>query len=95
MDIKYQENGDIDISTGDIRYVEGVEQHKLTILLTQQGLLKSRPDVGVDVANYLLDNEPGELLREARKHCQRIGMKIKAIYFKNQKIIIEGGYENN
>lgn len=95
MDIKYTDNGDIDISTGDIKYVDGTEQHKLIVLLTQQGLLKARPEVGVGIANYLLDNEPGELLREARKHCQRVGMKITAVFFRNQKIVIEGGYENN
>jgi len=93
MDIKFTDTGDLDLSTGDIRYVEAEQQHQFTLLLSGQGEIKLRPDVGVDAANYLLDNQPGDLLREARRHCQRVGMKIKRVYFENQAIKLEGGYE--
>ena len=92
MDIKYQANGDIDLSSGDIRLIDGTEQHKLTVLLSAKGEVKRRPDIGVDVSEFLLDNEPGELLREARRQCRRIGMDITRVYFEHGKIMIEGGY---
>lgn len=95
MDIKYSDNGDIDLSSGDMRLVDGTEQHKLTILLSHKGEIKHRPDIGVGAATYLLDNDPGDLLRESRRQCQRAGMKITAVYFDQNKLRIEGGYENN
>lgn len=95
MDIKYNDAGDIDLSSGDIRYADGTEQHKLTVLLSSKGELKRRPDIGVGAASFLLDNEPGDLLREARRQCQRAGMKIERVYFVQNSIKIEGGYEND
>lgn len=96
MDIKYDHTGDIDLSSGDLRYTDGTEQHKLTILLASKGELKRRPDIGVGIANFLLNNEPGELLREARRHCQRAGMRIDRVYFdQNNNLFIEGNYDNS
>lgn len=95
MDIKYTDTGDIDLSSGDIRYVEPSEQHKLTILLSNMGEIITRTDLGVGAMNYLLDNDPGELLREARRQCRRVGLNITKVFFEDNKINIIGGYETN
>lgn len=93
MDIKYTTTGDLDFENGDLSLVDGTQQHKLTILLCSKGELKHRPDIGVDAGRYLLDNEPGELLREARRNCQKAGMKIRRVYFDNGTLKLEGGYD--
>lgn len=93
MDIKFTDTGDLDFSTGDLRLVEPEQQHQFSLLLSGQGELKMKPDLGVDAANYLLDNQPGDLLREARRHCIRAGMNIRRVYFENNAIKLEGGYQ--
>lgn len=93
MDIKYDSTGDIDISTGDLRLVKADEQHKLTLLLSDKGEIKQRIDAGVGAGDFLLDNDPAGLLREARRQCQRVGMKITRAFFEKGKIKIEGGYD--
>jgi len=96
MDILYDPTGDIDLSSGDVQYGDGTEQHKLTILLAAKGELKRRPDIGVGIANYLLDTEPGELLREARRQCQKAGMSIERVFFDhNNNLFIQGNYDKS
>lgn len=92
IDIKQQEDGDIEMA-GDIQYSKCADQHKLTVLMSAKGEIKNRPDVGVGIVDYLLDSDNGSLLREARRQCQRIGMKITAVYFKKNNLMIEGGYD--
>lgn len=94
MDIKYNEIGDIDISSGDIQYVSGTEQHKFTILLSNKGEIKQIPNVGVGIENYIFDENPSSLLREIRRQCERIGIKIEKVFIENNKIYIIGDYED-
>jgi len=77
---------------GDIQYAECSDQHKLTVLMSAKGEIKNKPDVGVGIVDYLLDSV-GSLLREVRRQCQRIGMKITAVYFRKNNLMIEGGYD--
>jgi hypothetical protein len=95
MDIKYTPDGDIDLSSGDIRYIDGTEQHKLTVLLARKGEIIHNADIGVDAMEYLLNEEPGDLLREVRRQCRKVGMIITRVNFEDNKIKIAGGYEGN
>ena len=95
MDIKYTPDGDIDLSSGDIRYIDGTEQHKLTVLLARKGEIIHNADIGVDAMEYLLNEEPGDLLREARRQCRKVGMIITRVNFEDNKIKIVGGYEGS
>lgn len=94
MDIRYSSNGDIDLSTGDLQYVaDPAEQHKLTVLMAKKGELKFVPDVGADAPSFLLDDTFTSLLRVARMEVRKIGIKVRSVFFKDEKIVIEGGYE--
>ena len=96
MDIKYTETGDLDLSSGDIKYsLDGTEQHKLTTLLSGKGELKERPDLGVGAADYLMDENPSELLRETRRQCERIGIKVRRVFVDQGVLKIDGHYENS
>jgi hypothetical protein len=95
MDIKYTESGDIDLNSGDIAYADATEQHKLTALLTGKGELKERPDLGVGAADFLMDESPSELLRETRRQCERIGIKVNRVFVDSGILKIDGAYENS
>jgi hypothetical protein len=95
MDIKYTKTGDLDLSSGDIKYADGTEQHKLTTFLSGKGELKERPDLGVGVADYLMDENPSELLRECRRQCERIGIKVSRVLVENGILKIVGEYGND
>jgi hypothetical protein len=95
MDIKYTETGDLDLSTGDIKYIDGTEQHKLTTFLSAKGEIKERPDLGVGAADYLMDENPSELLRESRRQCEKIGIKVRRVFVDSGILKIDGAYENN
>jgi hypothetical protein len=95
MDIKYTQTGDLDLSSGDISYLDGTEQHKLTALLSGKGEIKERPDLGVGAADFLLDESPSELLRETRRQCERIGIKVNRVFIERSVLKIDGDYENS
>lgn len=95
MDIKYSQTGDIDLSAGDIKYTDATEQHELTTFLSGKGELKERPDLGVGAADYLMDENPSELLRETRRQCERIGIKVNRVFVESGVLKIDGSYEND
>lgn len=94
-DIKYSSDGDIDISSGDIVYVESTGQHKYDILRSSPGDYKERPTVGVDAENNILDNDALFFLRSVRKQMQGDGMTVKRVVFENEELIIDADYDND
>ncbi len=89
-DIKQTENGDIDLSTGDMLYTESTRQHQKDLLLAGKGHYKETPEAGVGAASYLNDNEPGNLFRAIRKEFTRDGMKVTKISMNRTEAYYEG-----
>lgn len=96
FDYKHTENGDIDLSGGDLTLTEPTGQHKRDILIAAQGHYRETPEIGVDAAKFLLDDEPDDFLRTVRKHCVKDGMTVSDVYMGKQgDLNIEAEYENN
>ncbi len=97
-DILLNEDGDVNIASGDIRYVESTAQHQRDLLLAGRGDYKEYPAVGVGTVEYVNDNLPEDYLREVSKSFQGDGMTVKSIeYDENMNIVTEAYYgdENN
>ena len=53
MDVMLDDNGDLDLSTGDFRINNNDLGHIESIILSQKGEWKQFPMIGVAMANYL------------------------------------------
>lgn len=99
IDIKHTEDGDIDLSTGDIQWCDtepATAQHKRDILLASQGDYKESPLSGVGVVDYLNDDEDNLFLRDIARQMQFDGIDVKGVYVDDTgEIIIDGGYGKN
>lgn len=78
-DIQHKENGDIDVSTGDILYCESTDQHKKDILLADKGGYKESPEIGVGAVSYINDTDPENFFRAVRREFTRDGMKVTKV----------------
>lgn len=99
IDIKHTEDGDIDLSTGDIQWCDeerATRQHKRDILLSSQGDNKEFPLSGVGAVEYLNGDEESLFLRDVAKQMQYDGINVKEVYFdKDGEVVIDGRYEND
>lgn len=95
-DYKQTEDGDLDLSTGDLVVAESTYQHERDLLLSAKGHIRQKPEAGIGTVDYLLDNEPEALLRAARKEFTSDGMKVKKIAFSpySNELEMEASYEN-
>lgn len=95
LDIKHTEDGDIDLSSGDIVYADSEWQHKADILIVSKGEYKESPAIGVGAIDYLHDENPGRFLRTVREELYRDGVKSADVYFDTTgELIMDGDYEN-
>ncbi len=78
-DIQHTEEGDIDLTRGDIFYAESTRQHQKDLLLADKGHYKEFPDMGVGAHNFLNDNGPENLYRSIRREFTKDGMKVKKV----------------
>lgn len=94
-DIALTPHGDVELNE-DLWRTEPTAQHKRDLLLAGQGDFREFPDMGVDCVDYLLDDDPGELLRAVRKQCQQDGMRVSDVYYaENGTLIIDAEYGND
>jgi hypothetical protein len=91
-DIKQQSDGDIDLSSGDLRWVDSTYQHQRDITLCQKGELKRAPVSGVGAANFLHDNNPARLIRAIRKELSRDGQTVNSVLLNNGGLEIDAHY---
>lgn len=83
-DIKYTSTGDIDLSTTDFQIVESTEQHKFVLLLARPGDIRTRPDAGVGVEDFMLrrdrgGKDGGSLSSKIRRQFTKDGMTVRSI----------------
>ena len=95
-DIKHTDDGDLDLSTGDLRYVESDGQHQKDILLSHKGFYKEYPAIGVGIKDYINETNPEELLRTIKKEFASDGMKVtKVTLTARGEIETDAHYEEN
>ena len=94
-DIQLTENGDVDLSGGDMQYGESTGQHKADILVASKGDYGETPETGVGAVNYLKDESPNLFLRSVSREMMADGIKVKRVAFDtNGELLIDGEYEN-
>ena len=95
-DIKHTEQGDLDLSTGDLLYVSSDYQHQKDILLARKGYYKEHPEMGVGIEDYRNETDPEELLRSIRQEFAADGMKVsKVAITATGNIETDASYENS
>lgn len=94
-DIRRLDNGDVDLSGGDIVYSEATKKHITDELKTSEGELKHSPTSGIDIFSFVNDDEPEELLIKARRRLTADGMKISSLYIQEGTLKVDGNYEDN
>lgn len=78
-DYKQLENGDLDLSAGDLLEAESTYQHQRDLLLSDKGHIRQKPEAGIGAVNYLLSGDPEGLLRTTRKEFTTDGMKVTKV----------------
>ena len=94
IDIKFTPDGDIDLSSGDIAYIESMAQHQADLIVAQKGHIKEHPAVGVGAINYLHDESPENFLRAARKEFTRDGMTVSVLKIEGAGLRVEAKYKD-
>lgn len=96
IDIIDNEQGDLDLSTGDLMLQESTRSHQADILLSAQGDWCETPLLGVGIIDYINDNDPSGLLSATALQMQDDGMDVERIEFNEKgEIEIDAEYENN
>ncbi|MBY0244512.1 MAG: hypothetical protein K2Q03_03555 [Sphingobacteriaceae bacterium] len=91
IDYKYTDDMDLDLSSGDLQYVESSQQHINSLLLANKGDIRHSPSTGVGIVNYIND-ESGESLSEIRKELIADGMRVDSIQLTTKGLKIEAQY---
>lgn len=75
-DIKQTEDGDIDLTGGDITWTESTLQHQRDLILVRKGDLLIKPSRGVGVEDFVDDDivASPDLNQEIRKQFMLDGM---------------------
>ena len=95
IDIKHNQDGDIDISSGDIVYSRSTEQHQRDLLICDKGHLKEKPEAGVGAANYINDEDPESFLRLVRREFIADGMTVIKVAMNSENLNIDADYKDN
>ncbi|MBN2814987.1 MAG: hypothetical protein JXQ80_12970 [Bacteroidales bacterium] len=79
IDFRQDTNGDIDLTGGDIHYVESTVAHQRDLLLTAMGELKHAPTTGVGIHDFINDETPEAMLRMVRRKFIQDGMTVNSV----------------
>lgn len=91
-DILQTADGDIKLVDGDIVWGDASEQHQKDLLEARHGDIRTRPDVGVGIEDFLSDDNPDDLYRRIRVEYAADGLKIKSLKIDNGKIVVDADY---
>lgn len=95
-DYRQASDGDLDLSSGDLRLTDSTYQHQRDLLLSDKGHVRNKAEAGVGMVNYLLDKDPVALLRSTRKEFVSDGMKVRKVTFdSSNELDVEARYEND
>lgn len=94
-DILLTEDGDLQIENGDFVIGESSLQHQHDIILAHQGEFKEHPEVGVGIADALLDERPRQVLERIKRQLQYDGMTVNDLAFsRDGKLEVNAQYPN-
>lgn len=79
LDVKHTSDGDLDFSTGDVRYDTSDYQHQKDILLSQKGYYKEHPELGADLLGHVNETDMEDLLRTVKKEFAADGMTVSKV----------------
>jgi hypothetical protein len=72
-------SGDLLDKNGDDVIGDATEQHQNDLLLAQEGWYKQSPTTGVGITEFLLSEDPTEMLRKIRMQFTADGMIINKL----------------
>jgi hypothetical protein len=78
-DIRQTYDGDIDLSGGDLHYVESTVAHQRDLILTGMGEMKHSPTSGVGIVDFINDEAPEAMLRTVRRKFIQDGMTVNSV----------------
>lgn len=84
IDFRQNIDGDIDLSKGDIKYVESTVAHQRDIIFTAPGELKFAPLTGVGIHDFINDENPADMLRMVRKKFIQDGQTVNSVQRNNE-----------
>jgi hypothetical protein len=94
IDFRQDTNGDIDLTGGDIHYVESTVAHQRDLLLTGIGELKHSPLSGAGVHDFINDEDPAEMLRTVRRKFIADGMTVNSVKIDlNGQLVVDAYYD--
>lgn len=94
-DYKNTEDGDLLFENGDLVVHDATDQHQLDLLLTGKGHNREFPDVGVDLLNWVDDDELGDLPGVIQEEFEKDGMTVSRIKVTaTGKVSIDAEYES-
>jgi hypothetical protein len=76
MDIRLDDDEDLDTSTGDFRTVESTYKHQQNLLLNAKGDFKESPTVCVATNEFIDGEGKAELQREIKRQFVNDGMTV-------------------
>lgn len=79
QDFRQNTDGDIDLSKGDIVYVESTVAHQRDLIITAPGELKFAPLSGVGIHDFINDESPADMLRMVRKKYIQDGQTVNSV----------------
>lgn len=79
LDYKNTEDGDLLFENGDLVIHDSTLQHQEDILVASKGDYREFPDIGVDIQNWLEDDNSGDLPNAIRQEFEKDGMIIKRL----------------
>jgi hypothetical protein len=92
-DFRLNQNGDLAIVNGDFVIADATLQHQEHIIIAQKGEYKEHPEIGVGIANMVLDENPRKILTQIRRNFEYDGMKVNSLDFTDNSIKIDAPYK--
>ena len=88
-DILLNKDLNLEIVEGDLLLGDTIIQRQNLLLVSSKGDFKERPDIGVGLQDYLLDEGNGNLFFNVKNEFKKDGLNLKKMEINNEKIIIE------
>jgi len=91
----------LDDTTDDLLYKNGdlvmgdpTKQHQKHLLIANKGEYKQYPTVGVGIMNFMMDENPDDMVREIRREFARDGMVVNDLKINGDgKLTIDASYK--
>lgn len=83
---------DLQIVNGDFVTGDATLQNQKLLLFAAPGNYKQYPTVGVDIFNYLKDDEQADMMRSIRQQFSQDGMNVQALSYENGQLKIVAPY---